>query len=45
MWKIKYTEEGKTKTFESDVEGGILSAIEDFYSKFKWKSIISVEWV
>jgi hypothetical protein len=45
MWRIKYTEEGKIKTFESDVKGGILSAIEDFYSKFKWKSIVLIECV
>ena len=44
MWKIRYMEESKVKTYDSDSQGGILSAIEDFYSKFKWKQIISVEW-
>jgi hypothetical protein len=34
-----YEENGEMKIFID------LSAIEDFYSEFKWKEIISVEWL
>ena len=47
MWTIRYTKDGKNMvSFISDVEGGLLSAIEDFCSKgfqLHWITSISNE--
>jgi len=46
MWTITYYDiEMKVKTFKSDYNGSILGAINDFYSKFNYRSILKVEWV
>lgn len=45
MWLITYKERGITDTYKSDCQGGILSAIEDFYSKFGFRGIDKIEWV
>ncbi len=47
MWTIRYTVDGKNmESFNSDVEGTILDAIEDFWSKglqIHWITTISNE--
>ena len=46
MWTITYYDiEMKVRTFKSDYNGSILGAINDFYSKFNYRSILKVEWV
>jgi hypothetical protein len=44
MWIIRYSEDGKNvEMFFSDIEGGILSAIEDFCSKgYSLHSILTI---
>lgn len=40
MWSISYyNSEMKLTVFKSDYNGSILGAINDFYSKFGYKSI------
>jgi uncharacterized protein YrrD len=45
MWLITYYDDKmKIQTYKSDYNGSILGAINDFYAKFKYRSILAISW-